>query len=208
MIMVRMTDSVAEPLLMSTPPPQRALRQVRSTLLVASLAALRDLARMDEYLRALPPELHASVLEAIPGTWMPVATAIAHYRACDTLGCSYTEGVDIGRRVFDRLQGTLLGTAVRLSKNVGVTPWTVIPLFPRFWTRLFDGSAMHGWRRGPKEARIDILDMPLCDTAYFRNALCGQGMGVLDLFCGKSYVGERKSSETSPGRLSLRVQWA
>src|ERR1700722_20125420 len=202
MMVVRMTDEVADAPLMSTPPPQRALRQVRSTLLVASLAALRDLGRMDDYLRALPPDLHAVVLEAIPGTWVPVATAVAHYRACDTLGCTHAEGVDIGRRVFDRLRETLLGTAVRLSKNVGVTPWTVIPLFPRFWTRLFDGGAMHGWRLGPKEARIDILDMPLCDTAYFRNALCGQGMGVLDLFCSKSYVGERKTPETSPGRIS------
>jgi hypothetical protein len=204
-----MTDAVPAQTLLSTPAPRRALRQVRSTLLVASLGALRDLGRMDDYLRALPPALHAPVLEAIPGTWMPVDTAVAHYRACDSLGCSHPEVVAIGRRVFDRLQGTLLGTAVRLSRQVGVTPWTVMPQFPRFWMRLFDGSAMHGWRLGPKEARIDILDMPLCDTAYFRSALCGQGMGVLDMFCSKAYVGERKTpGGTSPGRVSLRVQWA
>jgi hypothetical protein len=203
-----MTGTVPEQPMMSTPAPQRALRQVRSTLLVASLGAIRDVGKMDDYVRALPAELHTPVLEAIPGTWMPVATAVAHYRACDMLGCSHAEVVGIGRRVFDRLQGTLLGTAVRLSRQVGVTPWTVMPQFPRFWTRLFDGSAMHGWRVGPKEARIDILDMPLCDSFYFRNALCGQGMGVLDLFCSKAYVGERRIPGASPGRVSLRVQWA
>jgi hypothetical protein len=203
-----MTDAVAEPPMMSTPAPRRALRQVRSTLLVASLGAIRDIGKTDDYLRALPPELHAAVLEAIPGTWMPVATALAHYRACDALGCSHAEVVAVGRRVFDRLRGTLLGTAVRLSRQVGVTPWTVMPQFPRFWMRLFDGSAMQGWRLGPKEARIDIFDMPLCDSLYFRNALCGQGMGVLDLFCSKAYVGEQRTRDAAPGRVSLRVQWA
>ena len=203
-----MTDAASAQPLMSTPEPRRPLRQVRSTLLVASLAALRDLGRMDDYQRALPPEHHAAILEAIPGNWMPVEIALAHYQACDSLGYSHTAMVDIGRRVGDRLRGTLLGTAVRLSKKVGVTPWSVLPLIPRFWTRLFDGSGMVGWRLGPKEARIDIFEMPLCDTAYFRNALCGQGMGVFDLFCAKSYVEEKKAPGTPAGSCSMRVQWA
>jgi hypothetical protein len=202
-----MTDAASGQPLLSTPGPQRALHRVRSTLLVASMAAIRDLGKLDEYLSALPDAHHAAILEAIPGNWMPVATALAHYRACDTLGYPPGAVVDIGRRVGDRLRGTLLGTAVRLSREVGVTPWNVIPQLPRFWTRLFDGSAMVGWRVGPKEARVDVLDMPLCDTAYFRSALCGQAMGVLDLFCAKSYVAERKASG-SPGSSSMRLQWA
>jgi hypothetical protein len=88
-----------------------------------------------------------------------------------------------------------------------VAPWTVIPTMPRFWGRIFDGSALVGWKLGPKEVRIDAVRTPLVDVRYFRNALRGQCMGLMDLFCTRSYVNARAVS-LEPGTFSVRLQWA
>jgi hypothetical protein len=190
------------------PPASRVpLRHIRSTVLVASLGHLRERGRLDDYLRALPEPLHRTLLEAIPGMWLPADAAIAHYAACDTLGYDDDAAVQVGRRVSERLRGTLLGTVVRLSKGAGATPWTVLPHFQRFWSRLFDGSALAGFRLGPKEARLDVLDMPLCTSRYFRGAVCGQCMAVVDLFCRRSYCAVRPAPRGAIATHSFRVQW-
>jgi hypothetical protein len=189
-----------------TPPPHVPLRAVRSTLLVASYRMVQKLGRDADYLRALPSEHHGTIIEAVVGTWIAVDVAVAHYRACDGLGVPHEEQVEIGRTVGAQIRGTLFGTIVYLSKEVGATPWSVLPQVPRLWPRLFEGSAIMIWEQGPKDARLDILGLPLVDIAYFRNALRGQVMGMLDLFCTRTYVSPCKAP--NPGVSSLRIQWA
>jgi len=196
----------AEPIF-STPKPHLPLRRVRSTLLVASYKMIHAMGRDDDYRRALPREHHAAIVNAVAGTWVDVDVALAHYVACEGLGLSSEEQVEVGRNVGLKLRGTLAGTIVHMSKEVGVDPWTVIPTMPRLWSRVFEGSAILGWRLGPKEARIDAVGMPIVDVRYFRNALRGQCMGMMDLFCTRSYANAR-SAQFEPGTYSLRLQWA
>ena len=168
---------------------------------------VQAMGRDDDYKRALPPEHHATVFGAVAGTWVGVDVALAHYHACESLGLSSEAQVEVGRTVGTTLRGTLAGTIVTMSKEAGVSPWTVIPTMPRFWGRAFEGSAIFGWKLGPKEARFDIQGMALIDVRYFRNALRGQCMGLLDLFCTRSYANAR-AAHFEPGTYSLRVQWA
>jgi hypothetical protein len=136
-----------------------------------------------------------------------VDVALAHYKACEDLGLTSEEQVEVGRTVGLQLRGTLAGTVVHMSKEVGVDPWTVIPTMPRFWGRIFDGATLHGWKLGPKEVRLQTTDMPLVDLRYFRNALRGQVMGMMDLFCTRSYANPL-ATKFEPGTYSFRVQWA
>jgi hypothetical protein len=190
-----------------TPRPHSPLRNVRSTLLVVSYRAVQKLGREEDYLRALPLEHRGTVVGAVAGTWVPVDGALAHYRACDALGLSYDAQVEIGRSVGVHLRGTLFGTVMNISKEMGVTPFSVIPSVPRLWPRIFDGSAMSIQALGPKEARLNIMGLPLADVPYFRNALRGQIMGMLDLFCTRTFV-SLCAGQFASGATSLRIQWA
>jgi hypothetical protein len=183
------------------------VKLVRSTLLMSSFATLKDAGYAETYLRALPKEHHATVVNAVAGMWVPLDVAMAHYAACDSLGLSPERQAALGRGVGERVQGTLLGTVTRMAREVGVTPWNVIPQFQRFWDRAFDGGGLRGTRLGPKEARIETHKTPFCDYAYFRNSLRGLMLGVIDLFCTKAYASEVKG-ERAPGTVTFRVQWA
>ena len=197
----------AAELVFQTPPPHAPLRRVRSTLLVASYKMVHRMGRDGDYRRALPPEHHAAIFEAVAGTWVSVRVAIAHYQACESLGLTNDAQIEIGRTVGMQIRGTLAGTLVNMSKEVGVSPWSVIPTMPRVWSRVFDGSTITGWKTGPKEARLEAVGSPLLDVRYFRNALRGQCMGMLDLFCSRSYAHARQGS-FEPGTYSIQLQWA
>jgi hypothetical protein len=191
-----------------TPPPHYVLRGVRSTLLVASFRTVQEMGRETDYLRALPREHHAAIVDAVAGTWVGLEAALAHYEAFESLDLSTDAQVDVGRAIGQRIRETLFGAMlVGLSKSVGATPWTVIPTVPRLWPRIFDGSSIGIWKLGPKEARLDVEGMPVIDVRYFRNALRGHIMGMLDLFCTRTYV-TSVNGQFAPGAHSLRVQWA
>jgi hypothetical protein len=183
------------------------VRNIRSTLLMSSYASVRDAGYDAAYRAALPKEHHAAIFEAVAGMWIPIETAVAHYNACATLGLSHDKQLALGRIAGEKIQNTILGTAVRMAREAGVTPWTVMPQFQRFWSRAFDGGALYVEKRGPKEAHFEVHKAPNADCVYWRAALCGLGMGMLELFCRKAYMLETTKKRT-PGQASFRIQWA
>jgi hypothetical protein len=200
-----MVPDLGEPVIVPPTAPY-PLRRVKSTLFVASLRRLREMGREADYLRALPDLHRAAIVESVAGNWLPTEVAFAHYEACEALGLTDDQQVAVGRIVGERLRETLLGSVVRMAKEGGVTPWAVIPHFPRFWSRLFDGSALQGWKLGPKEARIECVAMPLVDIRYFRNALRGQAQSIIDMFCQRSYV-TQIPGRSGVGWMGLLLQW-
>jgi hypothetical protein len=179
---------------------------VRSTLLISSLATLTEHGYDAPYFAALPPKLHPAIRNAIAGSWIPLDVAVAHYTACVAIGLPHEAIVRIGRSVGDKVQGTLLGTAVRMAKEVGVTPLTVIPQFPRFWARAFQGGAICGFKIGPKEVRLEAHKTALLDQPYFRSSLIGLVTGVLEPFCTRVYMTERPGARPTSSA-AFRVQW-
>jgi hypothetical protein len=190
--------------------PERCfpVRHARSTVLLGSMAAVRSSGRWDTYLAALDPGHRAILLEAVAATWIPIETAVAHYGACDALGLTPDQVAAIGRGTFDRTGATVFGTIVKMAKGAGVTPWTMLPHLQRFWERGYDGGGVRVVKVGPKEALVDLVDVPLLDLAYYRDALRGHTMGVLDLFCTRSYVTTYRPSVRKPGTVTYRLQWA
>jgi hypothetical protein len=178
-----------------------AVRHVRSTILVASVDNLRHLGYFDAYLPHLPEQHRPVVLESVL-----IDAAHAHYAAIDALELPPSVQIAMGRRAMDRVGGTLLGTSLSVAKQVGATPWTILPHVQRFWDRGYDGGGLAVVKLGPKEARLDVAEFSLCTMVFFRRALLGWVASLTELFCTKAYVHE-KGSPHGPYSLSVRLQW-
>jgi uncharacterized protein (TIGR02265 family) len=181
-------------------------RHARSTILMASIETVRSRGLFAEYERALPAQYKEELLGAVAATWMPLEAALAHYAACDSLGLTAEQHVQCGRSTFDGARGTLLGTAVRMARGAGLTPWTTLPLLQRFWDRGFDGGAVSVARAGPKDAHVTCVQCAVIVSPYFRNGLRGLLAALMELTCTKAYVTERRSHLANS--LSFRLQWA
>jgi hypothetical protein len=188
-------------------PPERLgpVTKVRSTLVTSSLKTMQERGTIDRYYELLPREYHAPVRDMIAGVWLPVEIAVAHYRACDGLGLTPSEQVEIGRLVGQKIQGTLLGTLVLVAKQAGATPWSYLTQLGRLYERLAVGGGIQVKRVAQKEALIDLYNVPVFDIPYFRAAWRGVNHGLCELFCAKAYV---KSGAVTPTRIEYVISWA
>ncbi|HEY1694884.1 MAG TPA: hypothetical protein VGG39_22090 [Polyangiaceae bacterium] len=183
-----------------------ATRAVRSTLLLSSIASLRDAGYYEAYCRGLDDEHRDTILQVVAGVWLPLETGLAHYRAGDSLRLSGDAVAKLGAATFARVQGTLLGTVLRMANGAGVTPWTVMPHLQRFWDRAYRGGVLQVTRMGPKDARLEIARSSLTDSHYFRHAIRGLTASVCSLFCQKVFVQEAPG-QRPPGTMALHAQW-
>lgn len=190
------------------PPQCGPVRHARSTIILGSIAALRDAGHFDRYRAALPAEHRDELVQAVAGVWIPVDIAMSHYRSCEALGLSPEAEAALGRATFARSGGTIFGTITRLAKGVGVTPWTLLPQLQRFWDRGYDGGGIRVLKVGPKEARLDLVQCAMSEHRYYRNALRGLLQAVLQLFCTRSFVQEIANPRRPRHTVALRAQWA
>jgi hypothetical protein len=209
--MIRGPQELGEEILVPFPGGKRdkvpRVERFRSTWLSSSLRSLRERQLFDVYLKRLPPEYHEVVRTSVVGVWLPVEVALAHYAACDTLGFTTVEMIQIGREATSYVHGAVLATFVRLARGAGVTPWTVLVRLQELWGRIWLGGGVQVVKLGPKEARIEIAGWPVAASDYCRTALRGVIPSVTDLFCHKSYANEiaRLTTKTS---LGYRLSWA
>ena len=182
------------------------VRHIRSTLLMSSYGSIRDAGYDAQYRVALPKEYHATIFQLVAGMWIPIEIAVAHYTACAALGLPHDVQLALGRDAGEKIRKTLLGTAVRMARDAGVTPWSVIPHFQRFWNRAFDGGGLFVEKRGPKEAYMEVHKSAQADCVYWRAALSGLAVGLLELFSRKAYMQE-VTRRRVPGYAAFRVQW-
>ena len=182
------------------------LQNVRSTLVIAGIAANKEEGDYARYTLALPEEHRAALLSQVAGTWLPLSLAAEHYRACDSLGYAPDHQIARGRRAIDRFGSSVYGTAARTVQHAGATPWSFLPQFPRFWSRAYDGAAPAIYKLGPKEALVDVVGSPLLEIPYYRHALQGWVTGMIELFCAKLYVRAEKNT-AGPHSFRVRAQW-
>jgi len=189
------------------PTPIAPIRHARSTVLIGSIATIRESGRFAEYEARLSAAHRDILFNLVAGTWVPLDVAYAHYDACEYLSFPPEQQIANGRATFDKTSGTLLGTVIRMAKEAGVSPWNILPQYQRFWSRGYDGNGVAIFKLGPKEARIEVVQNRLCESRYYRNALRGLVLGVTDLFCTKSYASE-KPGVRAPMAVTFRLQWA
>ena len=181
-------------------------RHVRSTILVASLDNLRARGSYEKYVQLLAPEHRATLVDAIVGTWIPIEVAAAPYAAGARRNLSVDEQLAMGKRALERIGMSMVGTAMRMAKQSGATPWTFIPHLQRFWRRGYDGGAVGAWRVGPKDARFELANVPLCDSPFFRTVLRGWVTAIIAMFSDQTHVREAPVPPSSH-RLTFLAQW-
>jgi hypothetical protein len=193
-------------LALAAPPEQiPAATLFRSTLVVASLQALRERGYYKRY-DALLRTHREEILSVVGGAWLPMAIARAHYEACDALGLTKAEQFDMGHIVGDRARRSWFSSALKVARGVGATPWSIAPYLCKLHERTINAGGVAAYRLGPKDARIEYVGNELLDIPYFHEASRGLLHAVAEMFCEKMY------SHDLPGRRAgearFRLQWA
>jgi hypothetical protein len=182
--------------------------EFKSTLLVSSLQSLRDRDLFDRYRAFLPDAEAEPILTAVAGLWLPIGVGVTHYTAANSLGLPHLEISRNGGVIGERIQSTLLGTVARLAQTGGVTPWTVLASFQRLFERIFrGGGGTRVIKLGPKEARIEIVGLPLAAIPYFRAGFQGMIKAGGELFCTRAYITEVPKLCTAL-TIGYRCAWA
>ncbi len=194
-----MTEVICE----REPTPVRAMR---STVVVSGVAEMRARGLFDRYVVQLSEEARPAIVDAIAGTWLPMAVALEHFAAVDALGLSAEEAFDIGVTSSQRFGSTLWGTLLRVARTAGADPWVPMRMYERLFHRTFEGGGFVVRKVGPKEAQIDYLSVPLSRFAYFRNATRGTHETILQPLANALTVREVPRSAHAHG-FAMRVSW-
>ena len=203
--------SPGEDVLLPFPAPLASIgvaTELRSTLVASSLESLRRKNALARYEKTVSPAHKDALLSTVAGLWLPMEMGMAHYEACDRLDFSVEEILGIGAEVSHKVHDTFLGVVMKMATNAGVTPWTLLPKGNTLYGRLFrGGGGTRIIKLGPKEARADIVGIPVLGIPYFRHAIRGLYQAGLSLFCTRCYVHEmvRHAGAMS---ITLRLAWA
>lgn len=179
---------------------------VRSTLIVSSIQTLRSRNMLERYLDLVEPSRRDELLSLIAGTWVPIDMGLEHYRATNKLGLDSQTIEGIGAEVGERINKSFLSFVVKLSKEVGVTPWTALGRAHRLRELTWKGSDVAIWKLGPKDARFDWGGLPYASIPYYVTSFGGFLRGLIQLFCTKAYT-RPVPDRMSPTFISYRISW-
>lgn len=182
------------------------MRAVRSTLLCFGLQELRARGRIEDYRRALPAWAQEPIFQAVAGVWLPCDLVMAHFAACESLDLSAQEAFDIGGASGRKLAASSLGALARMATHVGASPATILAVYHRLWSRVFDGSAVDIAEVGPKEVTIAYRDLPIARFSYCRNGLRGANDSAFRLVAKTLYL--RALPGSTDDAFALRLSWA
>jgi hypothetical protein len=162
-------------------PEGKRTTHIRSTLLMSSQGTLRAAGLFDRYWNLLEAGAREDIAALGAPAWLRVQIGLAHYRACDALGLSQSDVVELASKLGGARDGTFLGVAMNLARGVGLTPFVMASQLPRIWQRAFQGGAIRGTQAGAKELRIEVAGWPFAAIPYCRYALRGLCAGVAGL---------------------------
>ena len=195
--------------LIEFPQPLEPVTAVRSTLITSSLASLRTRGLFERYAKLQRSPHREAILSSVAGAWLDLDVAAAHYQACDALGLSRDEQLDIGKDVSKRIHETFLRTILSAARGVGLTPWVLLRRSDSVQTRLNRGGGVRLTRLTARAARIEVAKHPLLELSYFRHGLLGIYLAAVDLMAS-NVSGQLVHAESqSPGeRTVLRLEWS
>lgn len=189
------------------PPPARIgpVTDFRGTLLGSSLQYVRDHGLETRYFELLPRQHHDAIRNMIPQSWLPVEVAFAHYTVMNQLVPNQAQMRANGRTVADKVQGSYIATLIKgLRASGAVSPVRVLQRLPSIWERVTRGGGAAVYKLGPKDARIDVLEMSLCAIDYYRYGLEGLIEGSLALTARSIRVTHKKTSDRTA---SYFISW-
>jgi hypothetical protein len=186
--------------------------QTRGTVILSSLRALRKRGHEERYLALLGREHHPTVAAITAVSWLPMEFAFAHYDACDRLALDRNTIDEIGFQGGRFVNDTVFATIVKVTRTAGLTPWFPLANSPRFLARTWQGGSVAVWKLGPKEARVEWIQLPLLRIPYYRVAFCAFMRGILSAYADTVYVREIPRTSREAGLLTdidlaVRASW-
>jgi hypothetical protein len=176
----------------------------RTTGTVACLRLLDERGLRARYDAHVAPEHRTTIAEMVPATWMTVEVALAHFGAVDSLGLTSAELLELGTTAGAGVTSSQTGTLLRMTREMGLTPWSIFRHGQRIWDRMCKGGDLSIERRGPKEAIVTLHGVPTTSSTYFRVMMRGVFQAGLTPWCTKGYVSE---IAVTPTTLSFREAW-
>lgn len=188
------------------PNPIEPTTHVRSTLLCASIQSLRQRRHVDAYLANLAEHERAEMLAMPPGLWLPVERACVHYAACDRIRLEPAERQEIGADVARRIQQSLLSVIVRLTKEAGVSPWSVLTRTEKLRQPTWQGGGIQVTKLGLKDAHLEWVRQPCVRFDHFRLGFLGLVKGLCELYCRRAFT--KEDGQAGDERLGMLISWA
>ncbi|MFO0694022.1 MAG: hypothetical protein U0230_10740 [Polyangiales bacterium] len=191
-------------MIVELPAAIRPATAVKGSLLQSSLAAVERLGLTEPYFRHLGPEHAAAIRQVVVGQWHPMELALAHYGAIEKLGLAPQQSKQNGRLVAEKVQ---VGFARIVFRGIGtaVTPLDALRRTPAFFERLIEGGAVSVEQRGPKDAHVEIVQIPIGRYEYVREAWAGMFEATLGLLTHRTMV--RNVSARGGDQVSLDIAW-
>jgi hypothetical protein len=181
--------------------------RVRSTLVCASRQALDQRGLLATYAGKLDPPQRTALEKAVPGRWLEIELALAHYRAIDRLELTMSDQMSLGGSVGSSVHGTLVATMVRMAQGLGLTPWTGVNQYARLWDRLFMGGGLMVEKLGEREAVVSMYNLSLLAVPYFRVALRGMQESGLSIIWRWSKLRVSEIPAASDTSAKYRLTW-
>jgi hypothetical protein len=192
--------------IVALPVPVRPVSQVRSSILLVSLQALRQRGYIDQYRQTLPQSAQAEIFSLAGPRWVSIELARAHYRTCDALPLLTAERMAIGAYNAERLQKGWLNVLVRMSRDAGVSTWTVLRKGGELVAQAWDGGGLEIRKVGPKDAYVAWYQQPLFESEQFTVGFNGMLQALLGLYASRVYVKTDLDART-PRSCGFTASW-
>ena len=193
-------------------PPAKSKRDtprvdaVRGFVFVSGLKWMEKHRVAERFMALLPEDLKRLVPTMTTNDWVPLEQAFEAYAACDALGLSMDDQIDLGRFVSQANNGLVVQTISRLIGKLGATPWTALAHADKVWQRSNRGGAIAVYKVGEKLARLEFWQCPLARSPFFVTSMRGAIAIGAEPFAERVVISEIPEMTTTEG-FALRVKW-
>jgi hypothetical protein len=180
--------------------------EVRSTLIMAGIQAVRAQGLFGAYSQSLSPSVRERIAGLAAGLWVPVEIAVAHYSAMDRLGIDRTVIEALGADVAARTWKHILAPVFARSKRIGPKPWEALSYAQETVQLNWRGGDVRIFKEGPAQALYEWAGQPCADIPYFVTSFGSFMREVMRLFSSQAYQ-HIVPEKCSPTTIALRLSW-
>jgi hypothetical protein len=182
------------------------LHGARGSILHTGWKALAARGLREAYEARLAPEHRSEVLACLSTDWVPFSLLEAHEHAFDQLDLSRDDARLVGVEMSRGVNGVVYATLARLAGQLGASPWLVFGQANKTWQRLYAGGAVAVFKRGERNARIEVWGNPLARYRLHREAFAGALVHVLESYCEEPTLTESIDQRTSTS-YAFHARW-
>lgn len=209
MALPTLSQSRDEVLVEYTSPGGPRVTSSRGTMVVGALQQLKELSLYERYLALSPPDHRENVGHVLAVSWVPIELIARHCQVCDELGLSDRQLADMGERLGLQMFENFIGSALRAARGAGMdgATWFALKQVDRVWPRIYVGGACCVLKRGPKDAVLEVLGMPVATSRTFRVMHHAFLQGLSSAVTKASVVRSTRPRVMDPHTLATSFSW-